>query len=248
MHDDIGRTIEELNEKYANSTPEEVLSYFYEQFRGKLVFSSSMGAEDQVITDMIVRLGLPINIFTLETGRLFPETYRLIEQTCRHYNIRIKIFFPDYKNIENMVQEKGINLFYDSIENRKLCCHVRKVEPLKRALSGFDAWMTGIRKDQTIDRFYTKMIEWDESHQLIKISPLHKWTEKMVWDYIRKNNVPYNELHDKGFPSIGCQPCTRSVQPGDDPRSGRWWWEKDQKKECGIHSGDDLRTGNQKPE
>ncbi len=227
--------IAELNEKFVDSAPEDVLSYFFQQYRGRIAFSSSMGAEDQVITDMIVKSGLPIIIFTLDTGRLFPETYNLIEKTCRHYDIKIKILFPDYQHVENMVREKGINLFYESVENRKLCCHIRKVEPLKRALAGLDAWITGIRKDQTIDRFYSSMIEWDENYQLVKISPLHKWTDKMVWDYIRKNNVPCNELHDKGFPSIGCQPCTRSIEPGGDPRSGRWWWENDEKKECGLH-------------
>lgn len=235
MSDTKKMPIEEWNERFADSAPEEILSFFFNFYHNKLVFSSSMGAEDQVITDIIVRLGLPVTIFTLDTGRLFPETYSLIEKTCRHYNIKIKIFFPDYRSVENMVQEKGINLFYESIENRKLCCHIRKIEPLNRALTGFDAWITGIRRDQTIDRFYSKMIEWDEGHKMLKISPLFKWTEKMVWDYIKQNNVPYNELHDKGFPSIGCQPCTRDVEPGGDPRSGRWWWENDEKKECGIH-------------
>jgi phosphoadenosine phosphosulfate reductase len=134
-----------------------------------------------------------------------------------------------------MVKNKGINLFYESLENRKLCCHLRKIEPLNRALSGMDAWITGIRKDQTLSRFETKLVEWDESHGLIKINPLVNWTEKMVWDYIRQYNVPYNALHDKGFPSIGCQPCTRAVKPGDDIRSGRWWWEDQGHKECGLH-------------
>jgi phosphoadenosine phosphosulfate reductase len=134
-----------------------------------------------------------------------------------------------------MVNTKGINLFYESLENRKLCCHLRKIEPLNRALSGMEAWITGIRKDQTLSRFETNLVEWDESHGLIKINPLYKWTDKLVWDYIRQYNVPYNPLHDKGFPSIGCQPCTRAVKPGDDIRSGRWWWEDQGPKECGLH-------------
>jgi phosphoadenosine phosphosulfate reductase len=134
-----------------------------------------------------------------------------------------------------MVREKGINLFYESVENRKLCCHVRKVEPLKRALHGMQAWITGIRKDQTLNRFDTKLVEWDETFHLIKINPLYRWSEKMVWNFIRENNVPYNALHDKGFPSIGCQPCTRAVAPGEDSRAGRWWWEDQGHKECGLH-------------
>ena len=176
-----------------------------------------------------------MKIFTLDTGRLFPETYDIINQTSQHYGIRIDVYFPDREQIENMVKNKGVNLFYESVENRKLCCHNRKIEPLNRALSGMDAWITGIRKDQTLSRFDAKPVEWDERYGLIKINPLYKWTEKMVWEYIGKYKVPYNALHDKGFPSIGCQPCTRAVNPGDDPRSGRWWWEDQGHKECGLH-------------
>jgi phosphoadenosine phosphosulfate reductase len=150
----------------------------------------------------------------------------------------MEVFFPDYRQVEEMVREKGMNLFYESVENRKLCCHIRKIEPLKRALRDMDAWITGIRKDQTINRFTTQMVEWDETHNLVKINPLYRWTEKMVWDYIHDNNIPYNELHDQGFPSIGCQPCTRAVAPGEDSRAGRWWWEDQGHKECGLHVKD----------
>jgi len=227
--------IDNLNEKLQNADPEEILDYFCHQYENGIAFSSSMGAEDQVITDLLSKVSKAVKIFTLDTGRLFPETYTLIDKTRRHYGIEIEVFFPDRKTIEMMVKNKGVNLFYESVENRKLCCYNRKVEPLKRALSGMQVWITGIRKDQTLARFNTRLVEWDEDHNLIKINPLYKWTEKMVWEYIRSNEVPYNELHDKGFPSIGCQPCTRAVISGDDQRSGRWWWEDQGHKECGLH-------------
>ena len=233
--DEIAR----LNEQLKNAGSAEVLDYFCKQYKDQISFSSSMGAEDQVIIDMIARSGNRVKIFTLDTGRLFPETYDLIDRTRKQYGIGIDVIFPDFGLVEKMVKEKGVNLFYESIENRKLCCHIRKVEPLKRALSGMNAWITGIRKDQTLKRFNTSLVEWDDSYGLIKTNPLFKWTEKMVWEYIRSNNVPYNVLHDKGFPSIGCQPCTRAVGSGDDPRSGRWWWEEQGQRECGLHIKED---------
>jgi phosphoadenosine phosphosulfate reductase len=174
-------------------------------------------------------------VFTLDTGRLFPETYELIEKTNRKYGIKIEVYFPDYRRVEEMVRTKGINLFYESVENRKLCCHIRKIEPLKRAFENLEVWICGLRKDQSVTRFFTQAVEWDETNGLIKINPLINWTEKMVWDYIRQHEVPYNTLHDKGFPSIGCQPCTRAVNKGEDIRSGRWWWEMPEQKECGLH-------------
>jgi phosphoadenosine phosphosulfate reductase len=223
------------NERFMKSEPAEVLDFFYRRYPNRIAFSTSLGAEDQVITDILSKLGIPVKIFTLDTGRLFPETYETINKTSLHYGIRIDIYFPDREHIETMVKNKGINLFYESIENRKLCCHYRKIEPLTRALSGMDAWISGIRKDQTLSRFDASLVEWDENYGLIKINPLYKWTEKLVWEYIRQHEVPYNDLHDKGFPSIGCQPCTRAVNSGDDPRSGRWWWEDKGHKECGLH-------------
>jgi phosphoadenosine phosphosulfate reductase len=223
------------NERFMKSEPAEMLDFFCRRYPNRIAFSTSLGAEDQVITDMLSKLGIPVKIFTLDTGRLFPETYDVINKTSLHYGIRIDIYFPDREHIETMVKNKGINLFYESVENRKLCCHYRKIEPLTRALSGMDAWITGIRKDQTLSRFDARPLEWDENQGLIKINPLYKWTEKMVWEYIRQHKVPYNDLHDKGFPSIGCQPCTRAVNSGDDPRSGRWWWEDKGHKECGLH-------------
>ncbi len=231
------KTAEELNIRFENSSPRQLLQYFLNEFKGKVIQSSSLGAEDQVLTDMITKIDKKIKIFTLDTGRLFPETYELIERTNKQYDININIYFPDWQKVEKMVRDKGINLFYRSIENRKLCCHLRKIEPSKRALEGFDIWVSGIRKDQTVSRFYNKIIEWDDTNRLIKVNPLLNWTEKHVWDYIKKNNVPYNELHDRGFSSIGCQPCTRAIKSGDDFRAGRWWWEEPDNKECGLHNG-----------
>jgi phosphoadenosine phosphosulfate reductase len=229
------REINDLNKKFANSTPQEVLQYFLINFKGKIALSSSLGAEDQVLTDMIYRIDKSTSIFTLDTGRLFPETYDLIDQTNKKYGIFINIYFPDHKAVEKMVKENGINLFYDSIENRKECCHIRKIEPLKRAFSNLKVWISGLRKDQSVTRFYSKLIEWDGTNKLLKINPLINWTEQQVWDYIHKYHIPYNSLHEKGYPSIGCQPCTRAIKTGEDIRAGRWWWEKPEDKECGLH-------------
>jgi len=227
--------IAEWNDRFAKAAPQEVLEYFTGEFGAYICLSSSMGAEDQVLTDMLVNINPDIRIFTLDTGRLFPETLNLIHETRKQYKANLEVFFPDYKLVQKMIKEKGINLFYESIENRKLCCDIRKMEPLKRALDGMQAWITGIRKDQTLNRFNTNLAEWDESNGLVKINPLYRWSEKMVWDYIHDHHVPYNELHDKGFPSIGCQPCTRAITPGEDNRAGRWWWEEQGHKECGLH-------------
>ncbi|MBN2480622.1 MAG: phosphoadenylyl-sulfate reductase [Bacteroidales bacterium] len=236
--------ISEWNRMLGAASPEETIKFFTGTFGRELCLSSSMGAEDQVLTDMLVQADHGIRIITLDTGRLFPETLNLIDETNRHYQIRIEVVFPDYRNVEKMVREKGINLFYESIENRKLCCNLRKVEPLNRALDGMKAWITGIRKDQTLDRFHTRVVELDEGFNLVKINPLYRWTEKMVWEYIRTNKIPYNKLYDQGYRSIGCQPCTRPVKKDEDPRAGRWWWEDQGHKECGLHVKDD-NTGKQ---
>jgi len=230
--------VSELNKKLHEMPPHEVLKYFINEYNNTVAFGSSMGAEDQVLTHIITSISKNVKIFTLDTGRLFPSTYKTIDDTNKKYGISIKVYFPDNKQVEKMVDEKGINLFYDSIENRKLCCHVRKIEPLKRALKGMQVWLTGLRKDQSITRFYTNLVEWDEDLSIIKVNPLLNWTEKNVWTFIRENNIPYNGLHDKGFPSIGCQPCTRAINPGDDIRAGRWWWEAPENKECGLHQAD----------
>jgi phosphoadenosine phosphosulfate reductase len=228
-------SLEELNSKFSANQPEEVLQYFLKEYKGEIALSSSLGAEDQVLTHMICAIDKTTRLFTLDTGRLFPETYELIETTNNKYNISIEIYFPDYQKVQQMVREKGINLFYKSIENRKECCSIRKVEPLKRAIPGLKVWISGLRKDQSVTRFYSRLIEWDDNYGMIKLNPLINWTEDQIWKYIHDNNIPYNLLHDKGFKSIGCQPCTRAIQPGEEARAGRWWWEQAEQKECGIH-------------
>ncbi len=195
-----------------------------------------MGAEDQVLTHMIVSIDPNVKIFTLDTGRLFQETYDLIDRTNSRYKIKIQPYFPEAQKVEKMVHDKGVNLFYESIENRKFCCYLRKIEPLQRALKGCDMWITGLRKEQSVTRQNNELVEIDENNTgKLKLNPLISWTSDMVWDYIKVNNVPYNVLHDKGFPSIGCLPCTRAIQPGEDIRAGRWWWEQPENKECGLH-------------
>lgn len=226
---------EKLNEELQGKDPAEILQYLLDKFPGKVTLGSSMGAEDQVLIDMMSKCKGTYSVFTLDTGRLFPETYELIDTTNKKYGLRIRVLFPDKQQIEEMVNSKGINLFYESVENRKLCCYLRKVEPLKRALPGNEIWITGLCKDQSVNRFFTKLVDWEENFKILKVSPLLNWTEKEVWNYIKKNNVPYNSLHDKNFPSIGCQPCTRAIKNGEDVRAGRWWWESPEHSECGLH-------------
>lgn len=227
--------VNKLNERFIGKEPEEVLSYFLEAYRGHIALASSLSIEDQVLTAMICRIRPETRIFTLDTGRVFPETYSLIERTNMTYGIKIQLFFPDYKQVEKMVAEHGVNLFYENVEKRRLCCHIRKLEPLKRAFDGLKVWICGLRHEQSVTRTDIRMVEWDEPHRLLKLNPLINWTEKQVWDYIHGHGVPYNKLHDQGFPSIGCQPCTRAVKPGEDIRAGRWWWENPLHKECGLH-------------
>lgn len=228
--------VQKLNTEFEKKDAQEVLSFFLREYKGRIALSSSLGIEDQVLTHMVCNIDNSTRIFTLDTGRLFPETYSLIDKTNKHFGINLDVYFPEASNVENMVRSKGINLFYDSIESRKQCCNVRKIEPLKRAFKNLDVWICGLRKDQSITRFFSNMVEWDEANGLLKINPLINWNEKKVWEYIRTHHIPYNELHDKGFPSIGCQPCTRAVAAGEDIRSGRWWWEAPEHKECGLHS------------
>jgi phosphoadenosine phosphosulfate reductase len=232
----MNKTIQELQKLTIGKTPQQIIQLFLEKFGDKIAFSSSLGAEDQVITDMISKIDKSAKIFTLDTGRVFPETYDLIDRTSRRYQMPIQIYFPDAKQVEEMVNEKGINLFFESIENRKLCCHIRKIEPLKRAFKGLDVWICGLRRDQSVTRSDVQVVEWDEANGLIKLNPIVDWTEKQVWDYIKENKVPYNRLHDQGFPSVGCQPCTRAITEGEDTRAGRWWWENPETKECGLHA------------
>lgn len=227
--------IEAWNKQLQGKTPQEVIIFFLNLFKDKIALSTSMGLEDQVLTHMVSEINRKAKIFTLDTGRLFPETYDLIDRTAKKYKITIEVFFPDAAGVEQMVAEKGINLFYDSIENRKLCCHLRKIKPLMRATKNLNAWITGLRHEQAVTRKDLKPVEWDKVNGLVKINPLIDWTEQQVWDYVDRYNVPVNPLHKKGFASIGCQPCTRAIEPGEDIRAGRWWWENPETKECGLH-------------
>ena len=215
--------------------PDLFLQKLSKDYAGRIVFSSSFSFEDQVITHLITDLHLPIQIFTLDTGRLFAETYSVWNSTLDRYKISIKAYYPNATILESFVEKKGPNAFYESVENRKGCCFIRKVEPLKRALSGNAIWITGLRAEHSADRGDLQSIEWDESNQIIKYHPLLHWTTNQVTDFITTNNIPYNPLHDKGFVSIGCAPCTRAIKEGEDFRAGRWWWEDTNKKECGLH-------------
>lgn len=228
--------LEELAEQLRGLGPVESISLLAQKFPGQITFSTSFGWEDQVITDMIFANRLPVRVFTLETGRLFPETYYVWNRTLENYQQPIHAYYPDGTALEEMISKKGPNSFYESVENRKECCHIRKIVPLKRALQGNKCWITGIRAEQSLNRTGLSNLEWDEQNQLIKFHPIFDWGLEDVKAYIKKNNIVYNTLHDKGFPSIGCAPCTRAVQPGEDFRGGRWWWEDQSKKECGLHS------------
>jgi phosphoadenosine phosphosulfate reductase len=199
------------------------------------VFASSLAAEDMVLTDMILRSKLPIGIFTLETGRLHAETLGVLDRIHDTYGVNINLYRPDPATVDIYVKNNGLNAFYDSIDMRRECCRIRKVEPLNRALAGNKAWITGQRRAQSTTRAALDVQEVDEAHGMTKFNPLADWSEEDVWHYIRSNNVPYNPLHDRGYPSIGCEPCTRAIQPGEDVRAGRWWWENPESKECGLH-------------
>lgn len=224
-----------LNEKFSQTDTIELLSYFLDLYGDKMALSSSLSIEDQMLTDMLLKINSKARIFTLDTGRLFPETYSLIDRTNMKYNTNIEIFFPNAQEVETMVGENGINLFYNGIDERKLCCKVRKINPLKRAFAQLDVWVCGLRRDQSVTRQNVQLIEWDETNGLVKLNPIIHLSEQEVWDYIKTHKVPYNKLHDQGFPSIGCQPCTRAIEPGEDIRAGRWWWENPEHKECGLH-------------
>jgi len=200
-----------------------------------VVFASSLAAEDMVLTDLILRKGLPISIFTLETGRLHAQTLEMLVRIKQTYDYDVVTYRPEPEMLQTYVQQNGLNAFYESVQMRKECCRIRKVEPLKRALAGNKAWVTGQRRAQSSTRIDLQMQEQDTAHEMIKFNPLADWSEEDVWHYILSNKVPYNPLHDQGYPSIGCEPCTRSIEPGEDVRAGRWWWENPLSKECGLH-------------
>lgn len=226
-------TNEQIKEAEAASVAD-AIGLVTKWFPGGVVFSSSLGQEDQVLTDIIYKNEWPVKIFTIDTGRLFNETYELLDRTNARYKHNMQVYFPEAADVETFVQEKGINAFYESVDNRKACCNLRKVKPLNRALAGASVWITGLRAEQSDNRQDMPLIEWDESRQLYKFNPLITWSYEQMMAYIREHNVPYNSLHDNGFISIGCAPCTRAVEAGEHPRAGRWWWESSQ-KECGLH-------------
>jgi phosphoadenosine phosphosulfate reductase len=217
---------------------EELIQWAMDEYGLKAGLACSFGMEDMVLIDMIAKLKGPITIFTLDTGRLHEETYEIMERVRSHYGFEIKTYFPDSEQVEKLVRGKGFFSFKESIENRKECCAIRKIEPLNRALAELDAWVTGLRRDQAVTRTETPKVLEDADHPpLIKINPLADWSQEQVESYIEKHKVPVNALHEKNYPSIGCAPCTRSIEPGEDIRAGRWWWENPEHKECGLHRG-----------
>jgi phosphoadenosine phosphosulfate reductase len=224
------------------SAPQELLRWALGRFHPRIALASSFGAEDVVLIDMLIRVRPDARIVTLDTGRLHEETYEVMERIRRRYGATIETVFPEREAIERLEREKGLYSFRDSIESRKECCAVRKVEPLRRALAGLEAWITGLRREQAITRGRIRNVEFDETFGLLKLNPLADWSESQVWEYIRLHDVPYNDLHDRGFPSIGCAPCTRAVHTGEDIRAGRWWWERPDQKECGLHADADEQV------
>ncbi len=236
MSDILKTKLAALVARVSSMAPEEALAVLAQEFEGKIILSSSFSWEDQVISHMVLSNKLPIKIFTLDTGRLFSETYYVWSRTNEMYNTNIEVYYPNAELIQEFVTQKGPNSFYDSVENRKSCCYIRKVEPLQRALAGNELWITGLRAEHSPERGDLPMLEYDDTNNIIKFHPLLHWTTDEVRAFINKNGIPYNTLHDKGFVSIGCQPCTRAIMPGDDFRAGRWWWEDKTSKECGLHA------------
>ena len=226
--------VDELNNTI--KTTKEALQWASDNLHPKVAKASSFGAEDAVIMDIMIKINPKFRFFTLDTGRLPQETYDIMDIVRKKYNISIEVLFPDAKEVEEMVKEKGMNLFYDSVENRKLCCEIRKVHPINRMFKTLDGWITGLRREQTDVRKDAKIFQIDQAHEgILKINPIIDWTWNDVQNYIKENNLPYNRLLDKGYPSIGCEPCTRPIKPGEDLRAGRWWWEQGEHKECGLH-------------
>jgi phosphoadenosine phosphosulfate reductase len=223
-----------MEEELQSRSLAEALRYVAITYPRQVVFSTSFGQEDQVLADVIFKQKLDIEVFTLDTGRLFPETYELMDKTKARYKATFKTYFPDTKEVESLVEAKGYHSFYESVENRKECCKIRKIVGLKRAIKGKAVWITGLRAEQSENRSELKMWEWDEANQIHKFNPLANWTLEEVNEYLTEHKVPQNSLHAKGFVSIGCQPCTRAISEGEEARAGRWWWEESQ-KECGLH-------------
>ena len=231
-------SVGEVLKKVQDKDPAEGMAMLAGLFPGRIVFTSSFGMEDQVITDLIFTHKLDIEVVTLDTGRLFRETYKVFNKTIEKYGRHIKTYFPDTAALEKLLTEKGPYSFYESAENRRECCHIRKVEPLNRALKDIDCWITGIRAEQSPHRDDLKLVDTDPGRDIIKYNPLLRWKTEDVKDYLKTHNVPYNILHDKGYVSIGCEPCTRAIKPGEDFRAGRWWWENNSSRECGLHENE----------
>ncbi|MCE2711020.1 MAG: phosphoadenylyl-sulfate reductase [Cryomorphaceae bacterium] len=215
---------------------EELLKKIGDVYGEKAAFSTSLSLEDQVISHYIFSNNLPIRVFTLDTGRIFPETYSVLNSTRERYKKQIEVYFPSTEKVQDLITQKGASSFYESIDNRKECCFIRKVEPLNRALTGVECWITGIRSAHSENRSQLPIIDFDEQRQIQKVNPLANWSLEEVKAVISQFNIPYNILHDRGYVSIGCQPCTRAIREGEDFRAGRWWWEQNDKKECGLHS------------
>ncbi|MCF7973382.1 MAG: phosphoadenylyl-sulfate reductase [Phycisphaerae bacterium] len=239
----IETKVSELTYQTWDSSPQDLLRVVLNEFRDKVALSSSLGPEDQVLTHMLCEITDRAKIFTLDTGRLPQETYDVLDQTRARYGVEIEVLFPEAQQVQDMVRREGVNLFYRGVDLRRQCCSVRKIEPLKKRLASLEAWICGLRVEQSTTRSEVARVAVDETFGLIKVSPLAHWTTDQVWDYIRTHDIPYNALHDQGYPSIGCAPCTRAVQPGQDIRSGRWWWEAPEHKECGLHLDSDGTLG-----
>jgi phosphoadenosine phosphosulfate reductase len=231
-HEEINR----LNEDFADKSPHDLLEWALQTFGNTVALSCGFGPEGMCSLDMLMKIDRKAKVFTLDTGRLPQETYDLMQRCNDKYGIKVDVYFPEQAEVEQMIKSYGVNLFYESMELRRLCCHVRKVRPLTRAMNGLHAWIAGLRKGQGVTRTEVHKLEIDEAHNhIIKINPLADWTEDQVWAYLKENQVPYNALHNRGYPSIGCAPCTRAVEPGEDVRAGRWWWELPEFRECGLH-------------
>jgi phosphoadenosine phosphosulfate reductase len=234
MSDDLAELL--TSGELENYPAEELLGWALNRFGNRVALASSFGVEDMVVAHLMVKLDPKARVFTLDTGRLPQETYALMDRVRERLGIKIEVVFPDAQAVQKMVNEKGLNLFYHSVENRHECCRVRKVEPLNRALAGLGGWITGLRREQAVTRREVRKVERDEDHGgILKLNPLADWTQDQVWAYIREHDVPYHPWHNKGYPSLGCLPCTRAVRPGEDARAGRWWWEQSEQKECGLH-------------
>jgi phosphoadenosine phosphosulfate reductase len=233
IHNNIHHELQELASAIENAGTENSFQYLTDKYPNRVAFSTSFSYEDQAILNMLYQL--PVKVFTLDTGRLFKQTYSTWSSALQHYKILIKAYYPNQNELEKFITQNGPNAFYNSVENRKQCCFIRKVEPLQRALEGNKIWITGLRAAHSAQRENLSIVEWDETNKIIKYHPLLHWSTEEVINYIKQNNIPYNPLHDNGFVSIGCEPCTRAVSEGEDFRAGRWWWEDASKKECGLH-------------